>query len=115
MRKIMIIALNIGYILMNISTIEARFNHMSRKYLNNIEKSVEMNCNQRALTVTNNIEAFDCITYKNKNCCEIVNITDFIKIKNECVSEYHAELGKGVIISILTWTILIILCTIKPN
>lgn len=116
LREIMIIvALNFGYILMNIPTVDARFNHMGRKYLKNVEKSIVINCNQRALAVTNNIDAFECVNNKFKNCCDITNITDFMKIRNECFSEYRVELGKGVFISILIWTILIILCSIKPN
>jgi hypothetical protein len=111
---IIFIALNIGFILMNISTVEARSTAMSRNYLKNVEKTIVNNCNNRAFRLTNNTEVFECIKYKKGDCCNLANFTEFSNIRNECISEYHSEFGKGVLISIAIWVVIITLCAMKP-
>jgi hypothetical protein len=114
LREMIIIALNIGYIIINIPTVDARVNPIGRNYLKNVQRSMVNNCNNRALIMTNNTEMFKCVVERrNGNCCEIVNSTEFMAIRDNCISNYHAEFGKGVMIAIAIWGIIIAICSIK--
>ena len=101
----------IGFIL--IAMTEARSTAASRNYLKNVEKAVQKNCNNRAFRITNNSEIFECINNKRNNCCDLANYTEYNAIRNNCITEYHAEFGKGVMISIAIWTVIIGLCAMK--
>ena len=81
-----------------------------RNIVKNINNIINKSCNNKALSMTNNTDMYNCITVNNTNNCKyITNYTEFINVKNNCVDEKNAEVGSGVFISILGWTIFLML------
>jgi len=112
LREVIFIAL---ISVITVPEVESRSTHMARNYVRNMEKSIAANCNYRAFLATNNTEVYECFKNKNSNCCNLVNFTEFNTIRNNCIGEYHAEFGKGVLISIAIWGLIFCLGAIKPH
>lgn len=85
---------------------------LSRNHIRNVEKQIYYNCNLEASKKTNNkYNIYNCITDKNNKTCHLLdNYNKFIIIRNECILNYHNELTKGILISILFWLLIAICC-----
>jgi hypothetical protein len=88
---------------------EAR-NILPRKYLRNVNKSVNKHCIYKAYNITQNTEVFNCLNSKIvTNCNNLINFTEFNDIKTECINGYQSEILKGMLIAVLIWIIIILL------
>lgn len=92
---------------MIILTETAFHNSIGKNYIRNIENSILITCNKKALNKTCNYDVYNCIINKyNNSCSKLENYTTFINIKNECIKEIHSECGISLFIILITWTLI---------
>ena len=82
-----------------------------KTYFKNLNKAIHNACNYEAYNITNNTDIYKCMRKNTShNCMHIDNFTTYITIKDICITRCNGELGKGVIISIICWVMLMLLC-----
>lgn len=82
----------------------------AKNYMRNAKKSFINICNKIALNETNNNDIYNCLIENNNNCENLENYSNFIKIRNNCITEINSTCGMTIIILILSWIIIGLLC-----
>lgn len=101
------IVILIAFSMMIVSVESIRSNPFARNYVSNMEKSIMNNCNKMALNKTSNYDVYNCIIDKNNNTCSTLeNYKKFVNIRNECMTDIHAQCGFSVFIVIFSWIVI---------
>lgn len=107
MNKLVIIL--IGF-LMIVSVEENLRYSYAKNYVRNAKKSFINICNKIALNETNNNDIYNCLIENNNNCQNLENYSNFITIRNNCITEINSNCGMSIIIVIFSWIMIGILC-----
>jgi hypothetical protein len=106
MRVIVVVAVLL--LILNVDVVDSRGINL-RKYLRNLRKGINLKCNKAALDYTNDKQMYNCFKVNNSNHCKhLDNYTDYYNAKMDCVSKQKTELGNGLIISIIMWSLLLL-------
>lgn len=78
----------------------------TRKYVRNLNKAINNNCNLFALNSTNNTVIYECMKNSNDNCTLLTNFSEYISIKKECVKSCENGCGCGILITGIAWVLI---------
>ncbi len=87
--------------------------YYNQNFLKNFNRSIVINCNKKALFITNNNDVYNCIMRQKKNCNELQNYTEYINVSNSCIKIQQEQLfGARIQLSALIWFGLVIFAMI---
>lgn len=99
--------MRVAIILMIMIMIETSEGICMNKYVKNVNKAIYNKCNREAHIITNNTNIYKClIDNSSYRCGNLENFTEYNNLRFKCINRNNSEIGCGILISIIIWTII---------